>query len=187
MNVSLLSIAGHKLYAPKGVGAIYVKDGIVLEKLIHGADHEMNRRAGTENVLEIVGLDKACEMAKRDLVKNMDHLKSMREMFCNAITEKLPDVKLNGHPVHRLPNTLSLSFKNAEANNLLASMPKIAASAGAACHTGSVKVSTVLEAMKVPLEFAKGTIRFSIGKYTTAKDLEMAASIVIREIQKQNH
>jgi cysteine desulfurase NifS len=186
MNLSLLSIAGHKLYAPKGVGAIYIKNGIGLEKLIHGADHEMNCRAGTENVLEIVGLGKACELAKRDLLKNSKHLKSMRDLLFGSIIEKLQDVKLNGHPVHRLPNTLSLSFKNAEANHLLASMPKIAASAGAACHTGAVKVSSVLEAMKVPLEFARGTIRFSTGKFTTAEDVKTSASCIIRAIYPSN-
>lgn len=183
MNVSLLSIAGHKLYAPKGIGAIYIKDGIVLEKLIHGADHEMNCRAGTENVLEIVGLGKACEIAKRDLVKNIIHMESLRDELHNSIIDKLPEVKLNGHPNLRLPNTLSLSFKNTEANNMLAAMPGIAASAGAACHTGTVKVSSVLSAMKVPIEFAMGTIRFSVGKHTNSDDIKTAGETIIKAFQ----
>lgn len=184
MNVSLLSIAAHKLYAPKGIGALYIKNGIKLEKLMHGADHEMDHRAGTENVLEIVGLGKACEIAKRDLSDNLARLKLLRDKLYNSILNDIPEVKLNGHPVLRLPNTLSLSFKNMEANNLLASMPEIAASAGAACHTGGVDISYVLEAMKVPKDFAMGTLRFSVGKYTTFKEINHASSIIIKTVQE---
>lgn len=182
MNVSLLSIAGHKLYAPKGIGALYIKEGVKLEKLIHGADHEMDHRAGTENVLEIVGLGKACEIAKRDLSENLARLKLMRDKLYNSILNDIPEVKLNGHPVLRLPNTLSLSFKNMEANNLLADMPELAISAGAACHTGGIDISYVLEAMKVPTDFAMGTIRFSVGKHTTFNEIKRASSLVVKTI-----
>ncbi len=182
MNVSLLSIAGHKLYAPKGIGALYIKEGVKLEKLIHGADHEMDHRAGTENVLEIVGLGKACEIAKRDLSENLARLKLMRDKLYNSILNDIPEVKLNGHPVLRLPNTLSLSFKNMEANNLLADMPELAISAGAACHTGGFDISYVLEAMKVPTDFAMGTIRFSVGKHTTFNEINRASSLVVKTI-----
>lgn len=184
MNVSLLSIAGHKLYAPKGIGAIYIKNGLRLEKLIHGADHEMNHRAGTENILEIAGLGKACEIVKRDLEKSKKHMKLMRDNLFHLISKQIPDVKLNGTIDKGLPNTLSLSFKNTEANQLLAAMPGLAASAGAACHTGVVKVSSVLSAMKVPMEFAMGTIRFSVGKHTTASEIEKAAFIIVDAFQK---
>jgi len=114
LSVDMLTIAGHKLYAPKGVGALYIRDGIVLEKLIHGADHEQNRRAGTENVAEIVGLGQACEIAGRDLEKNIAHFRKMRDLLHQQLAKKIPEVKLNGHPRLRLSNTLSLSFRNTE-------------------------------------------------------------------------
>ncbi len=181
MGVDMLSIAGHKLYAPKGIGALYIREGLTLEKLIHGADHEQNKRAGTENVLEIVGLGKACEIAHRDLTKNMEHMVKMRDLLHNQLMEKIPDIKLNGHPQLRLPNTLSLSFKGIEANILLNEMEMkgIAASAGAACHTDSIDVSPVLTAIKLSTDFAMGTIRFSVGRYTTVDEINKASEIIV--------
>ncbi|MCB2219341.1 MAG: selenide, water dikinase SelD [Bacteroidetes bacterium] len=182
MGVDLLSIAGHKLYAPKGIGALYIRRGIKLQKLIHGADHEMNLRAGTENVLEIVGLGKAAELAQRDLQKTMQHLKKMRDALNDGLFEKLPDIKLNGHPEKRLPNTLSISFPGVEANTLLAGLKDVAASAGAACHTDSVDVSPVLEAMKLPVQYAMGTIRFSTGRHTTSEEIEKAVNSIVKVV-----
>ena len=182
--VDLLSIAGHKLYAPKGIGALYVKHGVNLQKLIHGADHEMNMRAGTENVLEIAGLGKACEIAGRDLQKNMANLKEMRDAFYAGLKNAIPDIRLNGHPELRLPNTLSVSFPGIEANTLLSEVTEIAASAGAACHTDNVEISSVLQAMKVPEEYAMGTIRFSTGKYTTKDEIDKAVDIISRAVNK---
>jgi cysteine desulfurase NifS/selenium donor protein len=181
LGVDLLSIAGHKLYAPKGIGALFIKDGLVLEKLIHGADHEQNKRAGTENVLEIVGLGKACEIAHREIDKNIGHLTKMRDLLHSQLLEQLPDIKLNGHPQLRLPNTLSLSFYRLEANILLNEMELkgIAASAGAACHTDSINVSPVLTAIKLDNDFAMGTIRFSVGRYTTVEEISKASGIII--------
>ena len=184
MKVDLLSIAGHKLYAPKGIGALYVRKGVKLEKLIHGADHEMNQRAGTENILEISGLGMACEIARRDLEKNMLHMSSTRNALFKGITKVIPDVKLNGHPEKRLPNTLSLSFRGIEANTLLSELSGIAASAGAACHTDNIEISSVLKAMQVPEEFAMGTIRFSTGKYTTQAEIERASELVISAVKR---
>jgi len=184
LGIDLLSIAGHKLYAPKGVGAIYIRRGTKLAKLMHGADHEQNLRAGTENVLEIVGLGKACEIADRDISDNMIHLKKMRDKLHNGILDKFPKIKLNGHPEKRLPNTLSISFQNLEVNQILSEMEGIAASAGAACHSDSIKVSTVLSAMKVPLDFAMGTIRFSTGKMTTEDEIENTIDTITKTIQK---
>jgi len=184
MKVDLLSIAGHKLYAPKGIGALYVRKGVKLEKLIHGADHEMNRRAGTENILEIAGLGKACEIAKRDLELNSIHVSSMRNTLFKGITKAIPNVKLNGHPENKLPNTLSLSFRGIEANTLLSELSGIAASAGAACHTDNIEISSVLKAMHVPEEFAMGTIRFSTGKYTTQAEIERASELVISAVKR---
>jgi cysteine desulfurase NifS len=162
LGVDMLSIAGHKLYAPKGIGALYIRDGLELEKLIHGADHEQDKRAGTENVLEIVGLGKACEIARRDLEKNMVHMEKMRDMLHGLLLDRLPGIRMNGHPELRLPNTLNLSFHRVEANVLLNELEVkgIAASAGAACHTGSVDVSPVLTAIGLEDDFAMGTIRF---------------------------
>jgi len=169
-GVDLLSIAGHKLYAPKGIGAIYIKQGLRLAKFIHGAAHEQDRRAGTENVLGIVGLGKACEIAERDLEKNILHMKEMRDRMYNGLKDKLKDIRLNGHPEKRLPNTLSLSFRSVDVTELLSEIKDyIAVSAGAACHSGKTEISHVLKAMGVPIEYAKSTIRFSTGKMTTEK------------------
>jgi cysteine desulfurase len=177
LAVDLLTIAGHKLYGPKGIGALYIRRGTQLEKLIHGADHEQGRRAGTENVLEIVGLGKACEIAKRDLNKNMAHLQKMRDLLYQELEAEWGEIKLNGHLERRLPNTLSVSFRNIEANKLLAEIDRVAVSAGAACHSHAVKVSPVLQAMKVELEYAMGTVRFSTGKMTTAEEVKESAAI----------
>ncbi|MGE0090154.1 MAG: cysteine desulfurase family protein [Bacteroidales bacterium] len=186
LSVDMLSIAGHKLYAPKGIGVLYIRDGIVLEKLIHGADHEQNKRAGTENVLEIVGLGKACEIALRDMDKNIKHLKQMRDLLHTNLLKTMPEIKLNGHPELRLPNTLNISFPGIEANVLLSELEQqgIAASAGAACHTGSVKVSLVLQAINLNTKFAMGTIRFSVGKYTHEEEITRASEIIIEIVNK---
>lgn len=180
LGVDLLSVAGHKLYAPKGVGALYIKDGTVLEKLIHGADHEQNRRAGTENVVEIAGLGQACEIAGRDLTKNMAHYSHMRDLLYNRLSEAMPWVKLNGHHELRLPNTLNVSFRGLEANILLSEMELngIAASAGAACHTDSIDVSPVLTAIGLETDIAMGTIRFSTGRQTTEDEIIKASEII---------
>lgn len=179
-GIDLLSVAGHKLYAPKGIGALYVREGIILEKLIHGADHEQNRRAGTENVPEICGLGKACEIARREMSKNITHFREMRDMLHDQLLEKLPDLRLNGHRDLRLPNTLSLSFKGLEANIILNEMELngIAASAGAACHTDSIDISPVLKAIGLETDYAMGTIRFSTGRYTTEEEINKAAGII---------
>lgn len=186
MNVDLLSVAGHKLYAPKGIGALYIRDGITLEKLIHGADHEQDKRAGTENVLEIVGLGKACEIAYNDFNKHIEHQKKMRDLLYNNLLQKLPDIKLNGHPQLGLPNTLNLSFKGLEANILLNEMELkgIAASAGAACHTDSIDVSPVLTAIHLDTEYAMGTLRFSVGRYTTKDEINRASEIIIDVVNR---
>jgi len=184
MGVDLLSIAGHKLYAPKGIGALYIKSGVTLEKLMHGADHEQNLRAGTENVLEIVGLGKACEIAESNLEENSNHYKKTRDYLFELLKNDLPEIKLNGNPEKRLPNTLSISFPNVEANTLIARLENVAASAGAACHSENIDVSSVLEAMLVPLDYAMGTIRFSTGRSTTLNDIEIAAKEIIETVKQ---
>jgi cysteine desulfurase len=188
LGVDLFSVAGHKLYAPKGIGALFIRRGIKLEKQIHGADHEQNLRAGTENVLEIVGLGKACELAKRDLNKNMKHLRSMRDRLEKGLQKNLKgsvDLRINGQLEQRLPNTASISFANMEANTLLSEVEdRIAVSAGAACHSENIDVSPTLEAMMVPLEFAMGTIRFSTGTRTTSQEIDRVISIFTKTVNR---
>jgi cysteine desulfurase NifS/selenium donor protein len=183
LGVDLLSIAGHKLYAPKGVGALYIRSGVQLEKLMHGADHEQNLRAGTENVLEIAGLGMACELAEKELQSNSEHYRATRDYLHALIREAIPSVKMNGHPEKRLPNTLSLSFPNVEANTLVARLEGVAVSAGAACHSESIDLSAVLEAMQVPIEVAMGTIRFSTGRGNTMDEIQRAGKEVIATVR----
>ncbi len=189
LGVDLLSIAGHKLYAPKGIGALYVRKGLALDKFCHGAGQEKGWRAGTENVPGIVGLGKACELAAKNLDKNMAHMKQLRDRLHDGITAEVTDVRLNGSEKKRLPNTLSLSFRDLEANRILEEIGlEIAASAGAACHSDSVTVSHVLEAMNVPLEWAKGTLRFSVGRMSTTVEIDHAIDVVsaaVHKLQKQ--
>ena len=183
LGVDLLSVAGHKLYAPKGVGALYVREGIRLEKFIHGAGHENERRAGTENVLEIVGLGKACEVAKRDMEKNMAHMRNMRDRLHKGLAENLEGIKLNGHPENRLPNTLNISFEGTESPLVLNEIEDfLAVSAGAACHPG--KISYVLQAMNVSPELCKSPIRFSTGKMTTEEEIDKAVHIISDAVKK---
>ena len=184
LGADLLSVAGHKLYAPKGIGALYIRNGIELEKIMHGAQHESNRRPGTENILEIAGFGAACEIAGKGLPEIQRHVKKMRDLLQGNISAGLPGIKLNGHPEDRLPNTLSLGFEGIEANVLLEEVPEIAASPGAACHSEGVNISSVLQAMNVPLEFAKGTVRFSTGKSTTKEEIEAASELISRAVKR---
>ncbi len=184
LKVDLLSIAGHKLYAPKGIGALYVRSGVQLEKQIHGANHEMNKRAGTENVIEIAGLGKACELISQNLEDYRKHMLKMRESLEMNLQKEFPDIHINGHPQRRLPNTSSISFAGLEANTILSELNGVAASAGAACHSDRIDVSSVLEAMKVPLEYAMGTIRFSTGRFTTLDEINKAVAEITEVVRK---
>ncbi|NIO29525.1 MAG: selenide, water dikinase SelD [Candidatus Latescibacteria bacterium] len=187
LGVDLLSIAGHKLYAPKGIGALCVRDDVRVAKILHGADHESGRRPGTENVLEIVGLGRACELAGERMKDDMQHVMEMRDKLHDGLFDELGDqaVRLNGHPVRRLPNTLSVSFRSVEANALLSEIgDRVAASAGAACHADDVEVSPVLEAMQVPVEWAMGTVRFSTGHGTTAEEIDRAVDVVTKAVRR---
>jgi cysteine desulfurase len=183
LGVDLLSLAGHKLYAPKGVGALYIRGGVALETFMRGAGQEMGRRAGTENILEIVGLGKACEVAARNMEQSSRHMQAMRDRLHAAIASGLSEVRLNGHPEMRLPNTLSLSFRGLEANRILEAIGlEVAASAGAACHADSVEISHVLKAMAVPVEWAKGTLRLTTGRMTTATEIDRAADVIVNAV-----
>jgi len=178
LGVDLLSLAGHKMYAPKGTGALYIKKGLHIDKIIHGADHEGNRRAGTENVPEIVGLGKAAEIADRDIEKNRKVMKETRDLLWAELSSTIPGISFNGSLEEGLPNTLSLSIPGTDAGTVLSAMEGIAASAGAACHAGEESISYVLEAIGLDPFRAMGTIRFSTGKYTSKSEVSKAAGVI---------
>ncbi len=184
LGVDLLSVAGHKLYAPKGIGALYIRRGLKIQPFMIGADHESGRRAGTENVLEIVGLGKACEIAKRDFDQNYHHMKTLRDRLWDGLKKEVPDVVLNGHTEQRLPNTLSVSLPQIDANTLLDELSDVAASPGAACHTDVAEPSEVLIAMNVPLENALGTIRFSTGRLNTEEQIDQAVKSITDAVKR---
>jgi cysteine desulfurase len=176
LGVDLLSVAGHKVYAPKGVGALYVRRGVKLEPLIHGAGHEAGRRAGTENVPYIVAFGVACSLARRSLPRATEELGRLRDRLWERLRASLGDrITLNGHPERRLPNTLNVNIVDQIGAQLLQKVPEIAASTGSACHEGAVRLSPVLEAMGVPPELGRGAIRLSVGRYTTEEDVDRAA------------
>jgi cysteine desulfurase len=171
LGVDLLSVAGHKLYGPKGVGALYVRKGVQIEPLIHGAGHESGRRAGTENVLLDVGLGAACELAESWIGRHS--IQELRDLFWRRLNEEFDhDVVLNGHPTNRLPNTLNVSFPGRIGAEILGRLREVAASTGSACHSGAVELSPVLKAMRVPPEIGMGAIRFSLGRTTTEEEIE---------------
>jgi cysteine desulfurase len=185
LGVDLLSVAGHKVYAPKGIGALYIRKGVSANIFMHGAGQEMGKRAGTENVLEIVGLGRACEIAKRDLDRNKTHMQTMRDRLYVGIKKGCEQVRLNGHPEKRLPNTLSLSFHDLEADRILEKISvAVAASAGAACHSDTVEVSHVLKAMDIPIDWAKGTLRLTTGRMTTTAEIDSAVQIICAAVDK---
>lgn len=180
-GVDLLSLAGHKLYAPKGVGALYVRRGVKLEPLIHGAGHEGGRRAGTENVPYIVALGKACELARLSLPQETQRLRQLRDRLWDRLASALGmRVVMNGHPEQRLPNTLNVNFVGHIGAELLQKVPEIAASTGSACHEGHVSVSPVLCAMRIPPELSRGAVRLSVGRFTTEEEVDRAADVLIR-------
>jgi cysteine desulfurase len=171
LGVDLLSIAGHKLYAAKGVGALYVRSGVELDPLIHGAGHELGRRAGTESALLAVGLGTACATVE-DLAP-MERIQALRDRFWQALQDRFGDrVVLNGHATHRLPNTLNVSFVGKIGADILGELRGVAASTGSACHSGRIELSPVLAAMGVPERIGMGAIRFSLGRATTSDEID---------------
>jgi cysteine desulfurase len=180
LGVDLLTMAGHKLYAPKGVGALYVRQGVKLEPLIHGAGHEAGRRAGTENVPSAVALGTACSLAQQSLPETAQRLKQLRDRLWERLQTALGDnVSLNGHPDQRLPNTLNVNFLGHIGAELLRKVPEIAASTGSACHEGSICLSPVLQAMGVPPHIGQGAIRLSVGRFTTQDEIDRAAQALV--------
>ena len=171
LGVDLLAITGHKVYAPKGVGALFVRRGVRLEPLVHGAGHEAGRRAGTESALLAVALGTACERA-RDLAP-MDRVRALRDHFWQELQKNFGNrIALNGHPTHRLPNTLNVSFVGCIGAEVLARLDGVAASTGSACHAGRIELSPVLQAMGVPPDAGMGAVRFSLGRSTTREEID---------------
>jgi len=183
LNIDLLSIAGHKFYAPKGVGALYIREGVELEHLIHGANHEFGQRAGTENVAGIVALGKASQIALENMDKYNKEIQRLRDLLHEKL-KSVVDVKLNGHLTERLPNTLNLSFKGIDSTELLSKLNDIALSTGSACHDNVKEPSKILIEMNVPKDLALGAIRFSLGKFNTEDEINYVVDEIKRLMKK---
>ena len=179
-KVDLLSIAGHKLYAPHGVGALFVRTGTPIEPLLIGAGHERGLRPGTENVASIVGLGQACEVARRSLVEEGERLSHLRDHLWSLLREAVPGMVLNGYPAQRLPNTLNVRFPGVSGNALLAACPALAASTGSACHASGDSASEVILAMGIPASEAIGSVRLSLGRHNTGEEINLAAAALIK-------
>ena len=180
LGVDLLSVAGHKLYAPKGVGALYVKRGTPLLPFALGAGHEHGLRPGTENVASIVGLAVACELAARDLDDVAERLRRQRDLLWERLAAAVPGLVLNGHRDERLPNTLNVRFPRVTGTKVLLGAPEVAASTGSACHDGSEHASSVLLAMGIAPGAALGSVRLTLGRGTSDDDVESAAEVLAR-------
>jgi cysteine desulfurase len=183
LGVDLLSVAGHKLYAPKGVGALFVRRGTPLAPLVLGAGHERGIRPGTENVASIVGLGVACEIACRDMAAWTARVRWLRDELWMLLREHVPGLALNGHMQERLPNTLNIRFPCVSGTALLAAAPGIAASTGSACHDGQESASAVILAMGIPAAEAVGSVRLTLGRGTTDDDIARAADVLARAWQ----
>ena len=182
LRVDLLTIAGHKLYAPKGVGALYVRRGVELEPLIHGAGHERGRRAGTESALLAIGLGAACTLAQ-DLAP-MARVQALRDKLWEGLRARFGEgIVLNGHPEYRLPNTLNVAFAGQIGGELLQRLDSVAASTGSACHAGRIELSPVLKAMGIAPEVGGGAIRFSLGRATTEAEIDEVLDQVSRRVE----
>jgi cysteine desulfurase len=180
LGVDLLSVAGHKLYAPKGVGALYVRRGTPIVPFTLGAGHERGLRPGTENVAAIVGLGQACEIAGSDMETVAARVAALRDDLWQRLAAAVPGVMLNGHRTLRLPNTLNVRFPRASGNAILDGAPAIAASTGSACHAGGERASAVILAMGVAADEAIGSVRLTLGRGTTAADIEVTADALVR-------
>jgi len=187
LNVDMLSMTGHKMYGPKGTGILYIRKGFKLTPLFYGGHHEKRRRPGTENVAGIVGFAKALELAES--LRENDHKRwaELSELLIDGIQSKIPDVFLNGpRDARRIPSTVNLSFKAIEGESIILSldMKGVAVSSGSACTSGSLEASHVLLAMNVPVELAQGSIRFSLGRFTTREDIEYTISVLPEIIER---
>lgn len=181
LNVDLLTVVSHKFYGPKGVGALYIKNGVTIKPVLFGASHERGLRPGTENVCSIVGLGKACEIAKKEMRTRVSSMRSLSRLFYSELRRQIPDVKLNGHPTKRLPNTLNLSFPNVMGSALLEKLKnEIAASTGSACHEGKHTASHVLKTMGVSDKDAFSAVRLSLGRSNTEAQIKKAVKGIVK-------
>jgi len=187
MGIDLLSISGHKIYGPKGVGALYVRrknPRVKVSPLIHGGGHERGMRSGTLNVPGIVGLGKACELAKLEMEKDYIHTKRLRDRLQKRLFSELDEIYLNGHETERLPNNLNISFAFVEGESLMMGIKNIAVSSGSACTTASLEPSYVLKAIGVGEELAHTSIRFGLGRFTTEEEIDYTADQVIKTVKR---
>lgn len=186
LPVDLMSMSGHKIYGPKGIGCLFVRKGIKLQPIVFGGVHEKNRRPGTENIPGIVGFAKAVELCKKNLGKEEDKICQIRESLFQKITGLIPRVRLNGHPHNRLAGLLNLTFEGIEGEALLLSLDLkgVAASSGSACTSGSVDPSHVLRAMGVKPELAQSSIRFSLGRANTQDDVDYTAEALVEIVER---
>ncbi len=180
LGVDLMSISSHKMYGPKGIGALYVRKGIKMAPQITGGAHERGRRAGTENVAGIVGFGEACYLAERELAEESRRLTALRDRLISGILERIPDTVLNGHPSKRLPHNVNVSIKYVEGESILLNLDRmgIGASSGSACTSGSLEPSHVLLAMGVPHEVAHGSIRMTLGRMNTVEDIDYVLEVL---------
>lgn len=185
LDVDLLSVAGHKLYAPKGVGALYIRRGTPIAPFALGAGHERGLRPGTENVAYIVGLGVACEVAGRELATAGARIGQLRDRLWVRLRAAIPGIVLNGHPTLRLPNTLNVRFPGASGNAILGGTPELAASTGSACHEGHESASAVITAMGVAPQDALGSVRLTLGRTTTEADIDSASALLIASWRQQ--
>ena len=187
LKVDLLTIAGHKLYAPKGIGALLIRRGVQIDPLIHGAGQEKGKRAGTENVPYMVGLGKACEIAGQTLSEYGTKIKGLRDRLYKRIVNGLgtDKVHLNGHPERSLPNTLNISIRGTVGDDLLSRIPEIAASTGAACHAGSTEPSRVLLEMGLSRELALGALRLTLGRWSTQEEIDTVTNLIVEQAKRQ--
>jgi cysteine desulfurase len=185
-NIDLLSFSGHKIYGPKGVAGLYIRKGTRMVSVQHGGEHERRRRAGTENVPGIVGLGKAAEIRRRDMKEEATRLTALRNRLWDGVRARVPDVRLNGHPTERVPGTANIAYKHVESESIVLGLDLkgIAVSAGSACTAGSVEPSYVLVAMGVPIEWAMGAVRSSLGRSTTAEDIDYVIESVEPIVRK---
>jgi len=184
LNVDLLTVAGHKLYAPKGIGALYIRRGTPVDPLIHGAGHEYGQRAGTENVAAIAALGTACTLAAEHLEEQATRLRALRDQLYHALEQRAGPIALSGHPEHRLPNTLHVCIPGVDGEAVLARTPEVAASTGSACHAGHTEPSPVLLAMGIDPALAAGALRLSLGRWSTAEEIDRAATALAGAIQR---
>jgi cysteine desulfurase len=186
LNVDLLSSSAHKLYGPKGAGFLYVRKGTRMHSFMHGGEQEKGRRASTHNVPGIVGFGKAIELAQLEMEDEISHLTAVRDYFIRSILEKIDHTSLNGHPEMRLPNNANISFEGVEGEAMLMSLDQagIACSTGSACTASSVEPSHVLMAMGLPPELANGTLRFSLGRWTTKKEIDYVLEVLPAIVNK---